>query len=620
MVNAQKEEETAVKDKINDLVNVDEADTADKEETVYIVAGADGSASSVTVSEWLRNSDKSDTIADTSTLTDIQNTNGDETYTADGTNLTWQANGAEIHYSGKTTAELPLSVKITYYVDGKETSAADMAGVSGHVKVRFDYTNNSVVKKTVDGKQVDIYTPFFMASGVIFNDDDFTNVTVSKGTVYNDGSRNIAVGFAVPGLAKSLDMDADKLPDYVEIEADTTDFKLPMTLTAAMTGLFNNMTVSKDSSLTSANDDLTKLEDAAQKLVDGSKELSDGASDLADGASTLSDGTKSLQSGLGKLSGSSTTLDNGAAKVYASLVSSAETQLNASLKAAGMSTVNLTVSNYDTVLTNLLDTVSKGAYSQAEAAAKEKITPLVEAKVKETVTAAVTEQVKAQVTEKVQAAVVQQLVAKGYTEDQAKAALSTDAVKAQVDAGVTQQMASDTVKATIAAAVTQQMATDAVKAKIEAAVKEQLSSDEVTSQLKSAVSKALAGESSYQSIVALKASLDSYGTFYTGLKTYTAGVDSAYTGSKKLTTGAAKLSKGADKLSSGAAKLYKNEKKFNEEGIQKLTDELSGDYSSVFDRLKAVADAGKEYKSFAGIGTGMEGNVKFIWRTDAIGE
>ena len=53
-----------------------------------------------------------------------------------------------------------MSVKLTYYLDGKEISAKDLAGKSGKLKIRIDYENKSKEVKEIQGKQEEICTPF----------------------------------------------------------------------------------------------------------------------------------------------------------------------------------------------------------------------------------------------------------------------------------------------------------------------------------------------------------------------------------------------------------------------------------------------------------------------------
>ncbi|MEA4921032.1 MAG: hypothetical protein VB078_08945 [Clostridiaceae bacterium] len=587
------ENKETIEDKINGMISVNSS-AADKEETVYIISGADGTAKQTIISEWLKNKKQDQALSDYTELQDIENTNGYETFSRSGNMILWNAGGKDIHYRGTTNKELPVTTHITYYLDGVETAPENMAGKSGHVTIRFDYTNNTKTSALINGQQTDIYVPFLMTSGLILDGASFSNVTVSTGTVYNDGSRNIIIGCALPGLAESLQLDQSKykIPEYVEIEADTTDFSLSMTLTVAMNSLLNNININSESGLSELSSDLSALESASKQL--------------ADGASALSDGASALSSGLGNISSNSASLTSGAYTVFESLTKAATEQLSSALTAQGYDAVSLTPSNYSKVLTTLLDSISSGAYSQATAAAEQQVRAKVNEQVQAQVTEQVTAKVKAQVTEQVSSEIAKMLTSKGSTQEQAAAYLLTDEGKTLVDNSTSLQMASDNIKNTIAASVEAQMISDEVKQKIEAGVMQGMNSAAVKSQVESAVSSGLTQSAAYQSIVSLKAQLDGYQAFYSGLKAYTIGVDSAYKGSVKIADG-------SEDLKNGAQQFYS-------EGIEKLVSAFNGDYQSLFERLKAVADAGKAYQSFGGISDGMAGNVRFIWKTEGISE
>ena len=138
-----------------------------KEETVYVIADSSGKEQKVIVSDHLINNEDKETIEDATTLTDIENVKGDETFTQNGNKLVWQADGKDIYYQGTSVESLPVSQKLTYYLDGKEIAPEDLAGKSGKVTIRFDYTNNEKVTATIDGKEEDIYVPFVALSGVV---------------------------------------------------------------------------------------------------------------------------------------------------------------------------------------------------------------------------------------------------------------------------------------------------------------------------------------------------------------------------------------------------------------------------------------------------------------------
>ena len=86
-----------------------------KAETVYVMADASGAANEIIVSEWLRNQRGASVLEDFSNLTDIENVEGYEEFTknSDGS-LTWQADGSDIYYQGKTDAKLPVGVSLSY--------------------------------------------------------------------------------------------------------------------------------------------------------------------------------------------------------------------------------------------------------------------------------------------------------------------------------------------------------------------------------------------------------------------------------------------------------------------------------------------------------------------------
>ena len=75
-----------------------------------------------------------------------------------------------------------------------------LAGKTGHLKMEVTYTNTSKTTKTVNGKTSDIYSPFVMVTGMILSTDNFSNITVDNGKVISDGSRNVVVGFGMPGM------------------------------------------------------------------------------------------------------------------------------------------------------------------------------------------------------------------------------------------------------------------------------------------------------------------------------------------------------------------------------------------------------------------------------------
>ena len=183
--------------------------SAQKSETVYVFTDANGNTKNVTVSDWLKNRNGDSKLTDSTTLSDVQNVTGDQTYTtnSDGT-ITWDADGSDIYYQGTTSKETPVDAKITYYLDGKEIDPKDLAGKSGKVKIRIQYTNKE--------KSGDVYVPFTAMTGIVLSNDSVSNVQIDNGTVVSEGKNTVVVGVGFPGLKDSLASVKDDMKDTAD--------------------------------------------------------------------------------------------------------------------------------------------------------------------------------------------------------------------------------------------------------------------------------------------------------------------------------------------------------------------------------------------------------------------
>ena len=343
-------EDDSLEDELLGKVSVSKKDM-DKEETVYFITDASGNVDKTIVSDHLYNRDGKDTIEDVSSLSDIENVKGDEEFTQDGDKLQWKADGNDIYYQGTTNAEAPVSQKVAYYLDGKEISPEELAGKSGKVTIHFDYTNNTSCTETVNGEKVTVSVPFAAITGLVL-DDSFSNIEVTNGDVKENNGSSIVLGYALPGLSDSLDVeDSDftddvTIPDYFEVTADVEDFSL----STAMTFVVNaaNYVGVEGASLDSVDDLLDELSDATEQLQDGSAELADGADTLADGAKTLKDGMSTLKTGLASYTDGANQINTGLNTLNSSVPSltSGIATLNSSAKSLsdGVALLNSTVS------------------------------------------------------------------------------------------------------------------------------------------------------------------------------------------------------------------------------------------------------------------------------------
>ena len=311
-----------IADKLMDSVSLKDND-ADKDESVYLISDANGNVNKTIVVDHLKNKDKKDTLEDASNLSDIENVKGKEKFTQSGDKLTWQAGGKDIYYQGTATEEPPVTQKVTYYLDGKEISPEDLAGKSGKVKIRFDYTNTTSYTETVNGEKQTVSVPFAAITGLVLG-DGFENIEVTNGKAEVSDSSSVVLGYALPGLKDSLgikdkDLDGDvNIPEYMEMTADVKNFSMPAAMTFVV---YASDYVSTDGI------DTSDLDDMINDLKDASTQLQDGSKTLAEGTDTLTDGLSTLQSKLGTFASGVGTLQSGL-KTYTDGVSTLSGGLN----------------------------------------------------------------------------------------------------------------------------------------------------------------------------------------------------------------------------------------------------------------------------------------------------
>lgn len=593
-----------------------------KDETVYVLANAEGEAKRVIVSDWLTNPDGEKDLADATTLKDAKAVKG-SAFLKDG--VWYNADGADVYYQGDAEDALPVNLTVSYTLDGEAKTAAEMTGKSGRVTIRVACD----VKETKDGVKV----PFAALTAALLDNDVFTNIEVTNGKFLDDGDRTVVVGWALPGLQETLKLDAETvtLPEYVEISADAKNFEAPTTLTVVTNELFSAVDVDSIDA-TELTENINKLKDGMAQLKDGASRLADGVSALKDGAKTLADGATELKNGaealkesanplgdgvsqlndgataletgsaqltegLNTLTANNEALASGATKLFETVLGIANTQLSAAMENAP----TLTIENYEETLTALLDACSeagidKQLHDQVEAVVNQN-----RAKIEEAVTAKVQETVAAQVEEAVRENVTAQvLAAMDMTPDTYKAAVEsgalTDAQKNQIAAAVDAQMKSQEVKAVLAQQTEQTMGSDEIKATIEQNVNEQvealtqqnMASKDVQAKRAAALEQ---GQAAAASLTALKAQLDDYRTFYDGLNAYLAGTAQAANGASELKTGAAQLAAGTEELNGKVPALLEGIGSLSN-GMNTLTENLP----SLTDGVQQLLDGANELK------------------------
>lgn len=599
------EEDGDLSDTLAEAAGVSSSTDAGKEETVYVITDASGKQSKVIVSEWLKNGGVSGDIKDVSELTDIKNVKGDEEYKAGSDNaITWDNAGNDIYYQGTTDKETPVDIKVTYTLDGEEISPEDLAGKSGKVVIRYDYTNKS--------KEDGVFTPFLMATGMILDPEVFSNIEVTNGKLVSDGSKQIVVGVALPGLSESLDLDNEDvtIPEFFEVSADATDFSLGMSMTFATTGVLGALNEDGEYDADDVEDEIDnkigEFTDGITALTDGVKEYTDGVSKLDGYLSTASDGASKLSSSTVLLSDKLTKASEGADNLVSYYEGKDGLVAGAASLADNMSKLNTAVSG----ITMPSLTPTDDQKQAAQTIIVNNITTNLSSQ--ETV-ATLTTNITNGITNNLQAALVAYLTANGMnpadiaTDEKTAAAAATfqSAYQAAYQSAYKSGYI-DSYKTAYPAGY--QTATDNTLKM----VGDKLSGFTTTlGSLQTSVSKLSVGASRISTGV---------NGLYDGTCDLQSGLSQLSSGASTLSTKMGDLSSATNQMSEGAKTLTANNDKLVD-GTNTLkdgTDKIIDKAETFSDKLEKVVKAGDNYQSFAGKSDDVSGSVKFIFKTEAI--
>lgn len=669
---AKEAADTKEASKTSDDTKKKDTEEKDKAEMVYVKSDAKGNPREITVQTKLKNTSDGDTIEDYTNLTDIKNKEGDEAFTqnADGT-IEWENHGEDITYEGTGSEELPVDVNISYELDGQPIEPEELAGKSGSLKIRFDYKNKTTQTIKIEGKEEQVSVPFAVISTMLLSEDHASNIKVENGKVMDIDGQKLVVGYACPGLTKSLKLttyepteDID-IPEYVEVMADVTDFSLDFTATIISSGLLEDMDLKDLDDVDEMSDNMKKLEEATDKLSDGAGTLEDGMKkyqtyldQYLSGVTALDQGAGALESGLQVMNEKKGDLQAGATLLKESLTTLHDTlaaiQLpqGSSVDLSGMETAAKQLEADETKLNEVLTEMGTGLAEMQELAkeaagyqttvetqletAKTALDAIDWTKLDQAVRA--DSQTKADAA--IDSAMKKALENYGLSAEQIQAA--SGEVKTEVNGALDQISVSDEAKAQI------KKAKEALEAIPTITIPEvSLDTGKLTETLNDMQKqmKILAGYSTTLGTVSqtAAAALQELQSGLTALQTGTAqlqegsgqleagvaafgeGIQQLYQGSTALHQGSGQLSSagtalisGLDTMISGMDSLHQGLIKFDEDGIRELSDLTGKDLTNLANRIRALKKADGKYDNYGGIREGETGSVRFIIETDEI--
>lgn len=333
-----------------------------KDETVYAMLNSDGSVDQEIVSSWLHNDNGIRNIKEQLDLSNVKNVKSDEKPEVSGKTYTWNADSNDIYYEGTSTKTLPIQVRVTYKLDGKEISGKDLIGKSGKLEIHISLKNTQSKTVNVNGRQTRIH-PFYMGAGVLdLSTDHFSNVKCENGKVLSEGNNTMVAFISVPGLQDTLEScgvtGAKELPmqDDITITCEAKDFELG----PIMFAMTPEVPVDKLKDINSM-DDLTKgldeLTNASAQLLNGTSQLSEGTvtfqgkmQELVNGVPTLTNGVSALKNGTQELVSGSTRLYSGLQDLHTGMNQAKKGTAKLNKATDGLGTL---VSGVDEINTNM---------------------------------------------------------------------------------------------------------------------------------------------------------------------------------------------------------------------------------------------------------------------------
>lgn len=564
-----------------------------------------------------------------------------------------------------------MDVSISYELDGQAIEPEELAGRSGQLKIRFDYKNKTTQTIKVDGKEEQVSVPFAVISTMLLSDDHASDIEVENGKVMDIDGQKLVVGYACPGLTKSLKLttyepteDID-IPEYVEVTADVTDFSLDFTATIISSGLLEDMDLKDLDEVDEMSDNMKKLEEATDKLSDGAGALEEGMetyktylNQYLAGVAALDQGAGALENGLQVMNEKKGDLQAGATLLKESLtilhntLAAVQLPQGSSLDLTDMESAEKQLEEDGTKLNEALTGMSTGlARMQQLAQEVGAYKTTVETQLETAKTAldaidwaALDQEVRADSQAKadaaVEAAMQKALENYGLSADQIQAAQGE--VKTAVNSALDQVFVSEEAKTQI------QKAKDALEAIPTITIPEvSFDTEKLTETLNDMEKqmKILAGYGTTLGTVSqtAAASLQELQTGLTALQNGTVqlqegssqleagmaafgeGIRQLYQGSAALHQGSGQLSStgtaligGLDTMISGMDSLHQGLVKFDEDGIQELSDLTGTDLTSLANRIRALKKADGRYDNYGGIYEGASGSVRFIIETDEI--
>lgn len=568
-----------------------------KDETVYSKTNNNGERYQTIVSAHLKNTNSENELVDNSILDNINNTNGEETFSKDGEKIVWNSNGEDIYYEGDTNKELPIDMKIMYKLNGKEINGRELIGKKGKVEIDLNFINKEEHTLNINGKDTKLYTPFVVITALILENDNVKNIEISNGKIIDNGKNSIVTGLCMPGMQESLEIAEEdiEIPSEIKISFETENFELGNIMTYITPNIIENTDLDKINKLEELFNQMNELKNSSKKLVDGTNTLDEGMSTLNSSVNDLKDGTSTLSAGTSKAYSGAEQIANNMNKITSgtdSLVSGQEEVTT------GLNKINEELPTDKEIQTkqsnlNVLNNTNLQTIKSLQTA---------------------NNQIDAQMN-----SISSQLI-------------DLDNQMAELEK-IIETTGNENLKVTLKA----MQSTKTALTTMESSLKQQKSANSQLATLLKTNNQAL-NESSkeLENIKVLKNGIDKLykaskelargaKTLQKGSKELSQGTSTLSSSMKELDTGAQTLNKGTSLLKKGTDELQEGSKElksgmiqFDKQGINMLYNAVNGDLKNLKVRVQSLQDLANEYVSFTGNSENKNDTVKFILITDEL--
>ncbi len=323
-------------------------DASEKEEIVYVNLNDDGTVKDITVVNSFETG-SNQTIVDYGDYSSVRNMTSEDLITYESDKISINTTSDKTYYEGKlNSTSIPWKIDIKYVLDGRNVTSGELAGSSGHLKIKLDISKNNAFEGN-------FYEGYALQVSLSLDSYKCFNITSDGATIANVGSDKQLSYIILPNKGKDI-----------TIETDVVDFEYDG---ISINGVKLNLNIEVDSSelddkVNEITDAVSKLDDVTSDLKDGTKKLYDGALSLYDGANQVSSGANTLYAGLNELSNSSSSINSGVQQVADAILKT----VNTSLKAEGFE--EITWDNFDSKLKDYMN-VTDAEIANAKAQIKE---------------------------------------------------------------------------------------------------------------------------------------------------------------------------------------------------------------------------------------------------------